>query len=150
MILPDKIVKATSINPRTLLIYTKPKQGKTTLLSGLDGCLLVETDPKGADKVDALKIEINSFNELRELAASVYEKGYNPTTKIYTPPYQYAAIDTLTMIDEWSEIVGTFNYMEKPQGKKFNRVGGNPLGQKLDQHHPEFETVHEIGQGYGC
>ena len=39
--------------------------------------------------------------------------------------------------------------MDKPQGKKFNRVGQSPLGAKLDQFHPEFETVHEIGQGFG-
>jgi hypothetical protein len=148
LILPDQIVRAKHKNPRTILIYTKPKKGKTTLLAGLTGLLLVDSE-RGSELVDALIIQVNNFEELREAAAAIYKKGYNETTKIYTPFYTYIALDTLTRIDEWSEIEGTFRYMDKPQGKKFNRENENPLGRKIMPWEPEFETVHEIGQGFG-
>jgi hypothetical protein len=148
LVLPDKPIKAAHRNPRTTLLYAKPKQGKTTVLSGLEGLLLVDTE-KGSDFVDAMKIQVNNFQELREVAGLIFKKGWNETTKVYTPPYQYIAVDTLTRIDEWSEIEGTFRYMDKPQGKKFNRIGGDPKAPALPVTHPEFETVHEIGQGFG-
>lgn len=51
---------------------------------------------------------------------------------------------------EWSEITGTYRYMQKPQGKKFNAKDDKNLNagyySYLDK---EFETVHELGQGFG-
>jgi hypothetical protein len=149
MQLPEGIVKAAHKNPRTMLVYTKPKQGKTTVVSGLPNCLIVDTE-EGSDFVDALKVKVKNYAELRELAGMIYSKGYDPNTKVYTPPYKYICVDTLTRIDEWSEIEGTFKYMDKPQGKSFNRIGGVKGGTKIvDPNHPDFETVHEIGQGFG-
>lgn len=149
IILPEQIIKATHKNPRTTLIFSKPKQGKTTILSGLPELLLIDTE-KGSDFIDGYKVQVENFKDLRELAGMIYTKGYDTETKIYTPPYKYIAIDTLTRIDEWSEIEGTFKYMDKPQGKSFNRVNNVKGGTKiLDPNHPEFETVHEIGQGFG-
>src|SRR5688572_11082771 len=107
MELPDNIVRASHRNPRTMLIYTKPKEGKTTLLSGLENALLVDTE-KGSDFVDARKVQVENFAQLSEVARKIYEKGNKDGT--YTPPYQYTVIDTLTRIDEWSEIQGTFKY----------------------------------------
>lgn len=146
MQLPDEKVKAAHRNPRTMLVYSKPKQGKTTIMADLEGALLVDTE-KGSDFVDAFKIQVSNFKELREAAGLIYQKGFKEGK--YTPPYKYLIVDTLTRIDEWSELEGTFVYMEKPQGKKFNRVGQNPMGAKLPPDHAEFETVHEIGQGFG-
>jgi hypothetical protein len=146
--LPEGIIKATHRNPRTMLIYSKPKQGKTTILSGLEGVLLIDTE-KGSDFVDAMKIQVDSFNDLREVAGLIWHKGWDETTQKYNPPYKYIAVDTLTRIDEWSEIEGTLKYMDKPQGKSFNREGEIKNGVKLPVNHPEFETVHDIGGGYG-
>lgn len=148
MELPDEIVRATDINPRTMLFYTKPKTGKTTVLSMLTKCLIVGTED-GSRNVDGLKIEVKNFKELRDAAQSIYLKGFNKETNIYTPPYTYLAVDTLTRIDEWSEIEGTFKYMKKPQGKSFNRKEGKKDGEWLSPKDDEFETVHEIGQGFG-
>lgn len=50
---------------------------------------------------------------------------------------------------EWSEIVGTYNYMKKPQGKKFNREGEDVNGKIIYHTDVRFETVHSLGQGFG-
>ena len=148
-LIPDGIVKAKHKNPRTMLVYTKPKLGKTTIMTGLKNHLIIDTED-GSDFVDGHIAKVHNFDELRLVAGEIYVKGFNPVTKIYTPPYDYIIIDTLTRIDEWSEIEGTFKYMDKPQGKSFNRIGGVKGGTKiLDPNDPNFETVHEIGQGFG-
>lgn len=146
MEIPTSVVKATTINPRTLLIYSKPKAGKTTIASGLENYLIIDTEKGGSDLVDAVKVKVDNYAQLKEFQESLYKMGYNTETKKYVPPFKYLVIDTLTRIDEWSEIQGTFTYMGKPQGKNFNRKDGKPI---LDPMDPNFETVHEIGQGFG-
>lgn len=150
--LPTGKIKAESKSPRTILFYTKPKQGKTTSLSLLPNSLLVDTE-NGSGFVDACKISIDTSksiedqaNQMREIFGAIYAKGTNNGTQAYKSPYEYLIIDTFTRLDEFSEIVGTLNYMEKAQGKKFNRdTKGNPIPTTS----PDFESVHELGQGFG-
>ena len=54
--------KAISSNPKIMLLYGAPKVGKTTTLSQLDDCLIVDTE-KGSHMVDGT-IEINRSNGL--------------------------------------------------------------------------------------
>jgi hypothetical protein len=141
--LPTQIVKKEAINPLTAVIYGPPKIGKTTLFSKftttftpVGKSLLVSLEPNGASYNDAVKVEINSAKELKDLVNQLIEEK----------PYDYVIFDTLTKIDEWSEIGGTFNYMKKPQGSKFNRRADGSYAKHTDR---DFETVHDLGQGYG-
>lgn len=129
------------INPRMHLIYSVPKAGKTTILSQLNNHLILELEPGGADYISGRIQEINQpkeFNEILNLIKKSSEKVCD-----------YLIIDTCTKLDEWSEIVGTYNYMKKPQGKKFNRIGEVETGAVIPHTDPKFETVHDLGQGYG-
>ena len=40
--LPTKKVKSSTNNPKLMLMYSPPKTGKTTLLSKLDNCLIID------------------------------------------------------------------------------------------------------------
>lgn len=150
--LPTKITKATSQSPSTILFFTKPKQGKTTALSLLEDALLIDTE-KGSDFVDAFKIQVDitkpeheQAEQFVDICRSIYAAGYNKDTKVYTPKYKYLIVDTFTRLDSWSEVVGTINYMGKMQGKKFNL---DDKGNKIAPTSKDFETVHDIPQGYG-
>ena len=57
IVLPTKKVKAERVNPKRLVIYSKPKTGKTTAFAGLDNNLLLDLE-NGADYVEALKVKI--------------------------------------------------------------------------------------------
>lgn len=139
--LPKGKRKPLSKNPHIMLIYSKPKVGKTTIVSQLEDSLLIEHEPHGADFVEANVIEINKPSELNQLFDKIEAAG---------KPYKYLIIDTITKWDEWSEIVGTLNYMKKPQGKKFNlKDEKNPTKGRFSYTDPEFESVHELGNGAG-
>ncbi len=141
MELVNEIRKQKFTNPRVQILYSVPKAGKTSIVSHLENHLILELEPGGADYVTGRVQEINrptEFNEILDLIK-----------KSETKVCDYLIIDTITKLDEWSEIVGTYNYMSKPQGKKFNRVGEIETGAKILHTDSRFETVHQLGQGFG-
>lgn len=109
MELPKKKVKVDNENPRNFIIYSKPKMGKTTLLSQLDDCLIIDLE-NGSDYVEALKIKVNSIKELYEVGEKIKAEGL---------PYKYVAIDTISKLEEWCEEVATNMYRKDPKGRNF-------------------------------
>lgn len=128
-------------NPRIQIIYSIPKAGKTNIVSQLKNHLILELEPGGADYINGRIQDINKPSEFNEILKEIKESE----TKVC----DYLVIDTITRLDEWSEIVGTYNYMSKPQGKKFNRIGEVENGVKIPHTDSRFETVHQLGQGFG-
>lgn len=128
-------------NPNVMILYSMPKAGKTTITSQLKDSLILELEPGGGDYVTGRIMEINNPKEWEE-ALKLLESS---STKVC----EYLIVDTTTKLDEYSEIVGTYKYMNKPQGKKFNREGGSESGAIIRHTDPRFETVHELGQGFG-
>ena len=68
--LPKTIVKASRKSPKNMVIYGPPKIGKTTMLSKLDNCLIIDLED-GSDMVDALKVKVNSLAELANLGREI-------------------------------------------------------------------------------
>lgn len=83
--LPTQKLKASRVSPGSLIIYAPPKTGKTTLVSQLEGCLLLDLED-GSDYVDALKIKINSLKDLYEVGEEIKKQG---------KPYKRIAVDTI-------------------------------------------------------
>jgi len=109
LVLPKKPVKATSTNPRRLVIYSPPKMGKTTLLSRLPNCLIIDTE-RGSSFLDALKIEVNNLAELKQVITKIEEEGN---------PYDYIAIDTVTRLEEMVMPLAVKLYKDTPMGKNY-------------------------------
>ncbi len=53
-------------SPRKLVLYSPPKTGKTTLVSQLEDCLLLDLED-GSDFVNAMKIKAGSYQEIHEI-----------------------------------------------------------------------------------
>ena len=152
--LPKEKIKKIEVEPRRLLLYSVPKAGKTTIFSQLPNSLIIDTED-GSDFVDALKIKIDTtlpfdkqYEQFMEILRAIWKEGYNRETGIYTPPYETLIVDTMTRLDEWSEIIGTLEYMDKPQGKSYNR-DEKDRKTKLSPSDPRFEKVTALPQGYG-
>ena len=62
-VLPTQKVKAETNSPKNMVIFSKPKVGKTTLLSQLDNCLIIDLED-GSDYVDALKIKAHTVADI--------------------------------------------------------------------------------------
>ncbi len=103
--LPTKKVLATRANPKRLVIYSKPKAGKTSALALLDNCLLLDFE-KGSDYVDAIKLKIDSLQTLKEVGAEIVKAG---------KPYKYIAVDTVTALEELCLGYAKALYMDTPE-----------------------------------
>ena len=84
--------KAISNNPKVLLLYGAPKVGKTTALSQLDDCLIIDTED-GANMIEGYVQAVNNREELIALLQKAQE-GHD---------YKYVAIDTIDKIATWAE-----------------------------------------------
>tara|TARA_R110002012_G_scaffold61490_3_gene161251 strand:- start:9488 stop:10156 length:669 start_codon:yes stop_codon:yes gene_type:complete len=84
--------KAVSQNPKTMLLYGAPKVGKTTALSQLDDCLIIDTEG-GANMIEGYVHSVSNRKELIELLKQAQE-GHD---------YKYVAVDTIDKIATWAE-----------------------------------------------
>lgn len=138
--LPKAPRKATAVNPSTLIIYSTPKAGKTSIVAQLPNSLILELEKNGGNYVDGTFLDIDKASKLDEALDTIIAAGC---------PYDYLIIDTVSSMDSWSEIVGTYNYMSRPQGKKFNRKGDREGGEIILHTDPNFTSVHELANGSG-
>ena len=109
--LPKTIVKASRKSPKNMVIYGPPKIGKTTMLSKLDNCLIIDLED-GSDMVDALKVKVNNLDMLAIIGKEIIKEQ---------KPYKYVAIDTISKLEEWCEVEGKRIYMKTPMGKNFEQ-----------------------------
>jgi len=86
--------KARSNDPNILLLYGPPKIGKTTMLSQLKDCLIVDTE-RGSQMIGGDIAEIDSYESLKELIGEIRS---NPEVK-----FKYIAIDTIDNVIMWIE-----------------------------------------------
>ena len=114
LVLPRKPVKAESQNPRKLLIFSAPKRGKTSLLAGLKGNLNIDLE-KGSSKLDMVKIEANSLEELIDVGKAIKAENEKEGTKIYNS----ISLDTLTKFEDLAWQLALRNYKTSLIGKNF-------------------------------
>ena len=100
-------VPASHHNPKNLIIFSKPKTGKTSLLAGLEGALILDLED-GSDFVDAVKIKARSIADIRAIGKAIKEAGY---------PYKYIGIDTITALEDMAIDYAEEIYAKTPMGK---------------------------------
>jgi len=91
--LPTAPVAIDSVNPGMLVLYGQSKIGKTTMLSQLDNCLMIDTE-KGTKYVEGLKVQVNNLGDLKEVLEALRTSEHK---------YKYIAIDTIDKISEWAD-----------------------------------------------
>lgn len=93
MELPLKPTGPQIRSPQLLTLFGQTKVGKTTMLSQLEDCLIIDTE-KGTMYITGLKVQVNSLAELKEVMELIRQ-----SKKKYT----YIAIDTIDNVVMWVE-----------------------------------------------
>lgn len=112
--LPTGIVSAVTKSPKNLVIFSKPKVGKTTLLSHLPNSLLIDLED-GSDYVAAVKIKITTIQDLFNLEQAIINAG---------KPYKYVAIDTISALEDLCIPYAEFLYSKSPMGANWFKPDG--------------------------
>lgn len=110
LVLPKTKVVAAYKSPRKLVIFSKPKVGKTSALAALDNSLILDFE-NGSDFLDAVKIKVNSLEHLRKIGEQIIKEG---------KPYKYIVVDTVTKIEDLVLPLALKLYQQTAMGKSFN------------------------------
>lgn len=111
--LPTQKTKIKTNNPKNLIMFGLPKVGKTTLLSMLPKCLIIDLED-GTDYVEAFALKASTYQDLFLIAKELKE---NPGQ------FDYVALDTITALEDICLPYANKLYRETPMGVNFDPNG---------------------------
>lgn len=114
IVLPKEKIKAKVQNPRFLILFGKPKAGKTTLVSKLENNLIVDLEG-GSEFLDALAVQARSVKDLGDIANAIKEEINTSGNK----PYKYITIDNASRLEEMALPYAVQLYKATPMGKSY-------------------------------
>lgn len=115
IVLPKEKIKAKVESPRFLIIFGKPKAGKTTLASKLDNNLIVDLEG-GSEFLEALAVQARSVKDLGEIANAIRTEIKETGKK----PYKYITLDNASRLEEICLSYAVQLYKATPMGKTYN------------------------------
>lgn len=100
---------------RFLIIFGKPKAGKTTLASRLDNNLIVDLEG-GSEFLEALAVQARSVKDLGDIATAIREEIKQTGKK----PYKYITLDNASRLEEICLSYAAQLYRATPMGKNYS------------------------------
>lgn len=121
--LPKQKIKAQRVNPRKIILFGKPKIGKTTAIANLENCLILDLEG-GTDYLDALKIdiidlsnklEIEPIRALKQVIEQIKENNKRNGGYVY----KYGAIDTVSILEDMVMPIACKLYQQTAMGRNW-------------------------------
>tara|TARA_R110002012_G_scaffold91997_4_gene223533 strand:- start:598 stop:1455 length:858 start_codon:yes stop_codon:yes gene_type:complete len=116
MELPQVRRKAKRLDSKRLLLFGAPKCGKTTIVSELNDCLIIDME-EGSNYVDGMIVNVNNMSDYGSLMKSLKEAKEANGGK---NPYKYICLDTMTALEEISLALALKLYKATPMGSTFS------------------------------
>ena len=114
IVLPTNKVPATSTNPHFLIIFGRPKSGKTSSLAQLEGNLIIDLEG-GSTFIDALAVQARDVNTLGEIAQAIRAKN----SEVGHSFYKRITIDNATRLEEICLPYAATLYRQTPVAKNW-------------------------------
>lgn len=114
IILPTQKVPASSTNPSFLILYGRPKSGKTSCLAQLDNNLIVDLEG-GSTFIEALAVQARNVNDLGEIAQAIRAKN----SEVGHNFYKHITIDNATRLEEICLPYAATLYRQTPIAKNW-------------------------------
>lgn len=112
IVLPTTRRKATDYNPRLMVIFGKPKSGKSSLMASLDNNLIIDLED-GYRALDVMAVQARNAIDIFEIKHLIEEKNHENEDK---PFYRFITIDNATRLEEMSLSYAAALYRETPMG----------------------------------
>lgn len=123
MELPNKKIISNRVNPKTMVIFSHPKMGKTSVVSELDNCLILDLEG-GSSFVDAMKIDVLEEAKKQDLLPIVVlKKLINQISEANSQNggyvYEKIAIDTVSALEDIVLPLANKMYRDTPMGRNW-------------------------------
>ena len=98
--LPTERSKVETYNPKLLIIFGKPKSGKSSFVAAIDDNLIIDLED-GYRSLSVMKVQARTAKDLQEIRDAILKKG----KELKKAPYKFITIDNATRLEEMSLIV---------------------------------------------
>ena len=113
--LPTQKTEVKPFNPSFVVLYGKPKQGKSTIMASLESHLIIDLE-NGYKGLSALIINADKASKILEIQQAIKEKYKTDGKK----PYRFITIDNATRLEELAIPYAARIYQNTPMGKNFD------------------------------
>lgn len=114
LILPKEKSTPKINNPKFLILFGRPKAGKSTLMANLENNLIIDLE-NGYQALSALVVQARTINDFAEIANALREE----IKKEGKFPYKYITIDNATRLEEMCLSYAVQLYRQTPMGKTY-------------------------------
>ena len=113
IVLPTERRKATDYNPRLMVLFGKPKCGKSSLMASLDSNLIIDLED-GYRALDVMCVQARSAADIFNIKAAIEQKNQENGGK---PFYRFITIDNATRLEEMSLFYANALYRKTSMGQ---------------------------------
>lgn len=109
--LPTQKTQVKNYNPNFLLLFGKPKSGKSSLMASLESNLILDLE-NGYQSLSVLKVDIKKASDIFDVAKLIREK----IEKDGKQPYKFITVDNATRLSELALPYAAHLYRSTPMG----------------------------------
>lgn len=140
--LPTKRSTPKSYNPSLIVLFGKPKSGKSTLMASLDDNLIIDFED-GYRALSVMAVQARSVADLVEIANAIKVK----TKELGKQPYKYITLDNATRIEEICLGYARQLYQKTPMGASWGKKKDPATGKLVDDPTADVRMLPN-GSGY--
>lgn len=112
--LPTERSVVTNYNPKLLVIFGKPKSGKSSFTASIDDNLIIDLED-GYRSLSVMKVQARTARDMMEIKEAILAKG----RELKKAPYRFITIDNATRLEEMSVLLAADLYRQTPMGSKW-------------------------------
>lgn len=109
--LPTERSVVENYNPKLMIIFGKPKSGKSSFIAAIDDNLIIDLED-GYRALSVIKVQARTAKDMQEIKDAIIAKG----KELHKAPYKYITIDNATRLEEMSVSLAAELYRATPMG----------------------------------
>lgn len=115
--LPTERQSPASYNPKLMVLYGRPKSGKSSIMASLDSNLIIDLED-GYRALSVMKVKVNNAQEIFEVAQAISNK----IKETGSMPYRFITIDNASRLEEFSLSYAAQLYRSTPMGQSWGML----------------------------
>ena len=149
IVLPTERRKATDYNPRLMVLFGKPKSGKSSLMASLENNLIIDLED-GYRSLDVMVVQARNAVDIFNIKAAIEQKNKENGDK---PFYRFITIDNATRLEEMCLVYAAALYRKTSMGAtwgyKKDAIGNILLDKNGKKVVDEKADVRQLPNGAG-
>lgn len=131
MELPTERRPVQQYNPRLMVLFGKPKSGKSTIMAAIDDNLIVDLED-GYRSLSVMCVQARNYNDFIEIRDALRKKMGSPDNP---PAYKFITIDNASRLEEMALSRAAQLYRNTPMGSSWGLLKDpkNPMMNAKDK-----------------